>query len=75
MRYPKATPEELQAPKGMFRVIAVDPMAAASPNYHLGDFETFSMAEKIAQEKAGVGSPVFIFDDSCALLVRFGSWH
>ncbi len=75
MRYPQASGDELQAPKGKFRVIGVDLNAAADANYHLGDFETLSMAEKIAQDKARVGNPVFVYDDNRRLVVRYGSWH
>lgn len=75
MRYPKASPEELQAPAGKFRVIGVDLKTAATSNYHLGDFDTLATADKIAQEKASVGNPVFIYDDQRELVVRYGSWH
>lgn len=75
MRYPKARPEELQAPAGKFRVIGVDLKTAATANYHLGDFDTLATADRIAQDKAGVGNPVFIYDDKCELVVRYGSWH
>lgn len=75
MRYPIAKPEELQAPKGKFRVIGVDLKTAANANYHLGDFETLAIAEQVAQEKAGVGNPIYIYDDRCELVVRLGSWH
>lgn len=75
MRYPKASPKELQAPKGKFRVIAVDPQVAADANYHLGDFDCLTAADKVAKEKAGVGNPVYIFDDDSEMVVRYGSWH
>ncbi len=75
MRYPIASAEELQAPRGKFRVIGVDLKAAATANYHLGDFETLAVAEAAAKEKACVGNPVFVYDDQSQLVVRFGSWH
>ncbi len=75
MRYPEASAEELQAPKGKFRVVGVDLKAAATANYHLGDFDTLLMAERVAQEKACVGNPVYVYDDKCDLVVRYGSWH
>lgn len=75
MRYPVAKPEELQAPKGKFRVIGVDLKVAADANYHIGDFDTFSLAEQVAQEQACVGKPIYIYDENCQLLVRLGSWH
>lgn len=75
MRYPKASTEELQAPAGKFRVIAVDLKVAATANYHLGDFDDLDTAHKVAQEKAGVGNPVYIYDHDSKLVVRYGSWH
>ncbi len=75
MRYPEASSEELQAPKGKFRVVGVDLKAGANANYRLGDFETLSLAEQAAKEKACVGNPVFVYDDKSELVVRYGSWH
>ncbi len=75
VRYPNAKTEELQAPKGKFRVIGVDLKVAADANYHIGDFDSFSVAEKVAQEQASVGKPIYIYDEDCRLLVRLGSWH
>jgi len=75
MRYPQASPEQLQAPSGKFRVIGVDLKTAATATYHLGDFDAFDTADKIAREKATVGNPVFIYDDKRELVVRYGSWH
>jgi hypothetical protein len=75
MRYPKASREELQAPTGKFRIIEVDLKRAATANYHLGDVETLQAAEEVAKEKASVGKPIYIYDDNCELVVRYGSWH
>ena len=75
MRYPEASAEELQAPKGQYRVIGVDLKVSATANYHLGDFATLSMAEQVAREKGCVGTPVYVFDDKSDLVVRYGSWH
>lgn len=75
MRYPEASAEELRAPSGKFRVIGVDLKTAPTANYHLGDFATLSMAEKVAQEKACVGNPVYVYDDKSDLVIRYGSWH
>ncbi len=72
MRYPKASREELQAPKEMFRVTGVE---AATGNYHLGDFETLQMAKLVAKQKASTGNPIYIYDDKGELVVRYGSWH
>ncbi len=75
MRYPKANKAELQAPKGKFRVIGVDPNRAAAANYHVGDFETLPTAKKVAKETASVGRPIYIYDEDSELIVRYGSWH
>ncbi len=75
MRYPKASTEELQAPAGKFRVVGVDVKAAATANYHVGDFETLPMAQKVAKERACVGNPVYVNDDKSDLVARYGSWH
>ncbi len=75
MRYPKASTEELQAPKGKFRVIGVDLRVSATANYHLGDFDDLDTADKAAREKASVGNPVYIYDDDSQMVVRYGSWH
>ncbi len=72
MRYPNASREELQAPKDMFRVTGVE---AATGNYRLGDFETLQTAKSVAKEKAGIGNPIYIYDDKGELVVRYGSWH
>jgi hypothetical protein len=75
MRYLKASREELQAPKGKFRVIGVDVNEGATGNYQLGDFETLELAEILAKEKASVGHPIYIYSDKGQLVVRYGSWH
>ncbi len=75
MRYPKASVDELQAPTGKFRVIGVDLKPDGTANYHLGDFESLPMAKTVAQKRAGVGNPVYVYDDQSDLIVRYGSWH
>ena len=75
MRYLKASREELQAPKGKFRVIGVDVNEGATGNYHLGDFETLELSQKHAKEKATIGNPIYIYNDGGQLIVRYGSWH
>lgn len=75
MRYLKASREELQAPKGKFRVIGVDVNEGATGIYQLGDFETLELAEKLATEKATIGNPIYIYNDRSQLIVRYGSWH
>ncbi len=74
MRYPEASKEQLKAPQSQFRVIGVG-VADAMGTYHVGDFETLSAAQAVAAQRAGVGSPVYVYDDAGELLVRFGSWH
>ncbi len=75
MRYPKASAEELQAPTGKFRVIGVDLKVAATANYHLGDFQSLQVAQAAAKGRAGVGNPVYAYDDKRNLMIRYGSWH
>ena len=75
MRYLKASREELQAPKGKFRVIGVDVNEGATGNYHLGDFETLELADELATGKATIGNPIYIYNDRGQLIVRYGSWH
>ena len=75
MRYLQASKEELQPPKGKFRVIGVDLKEGPPSNYHLGDFDSLSAAQKLAKQKAGIGNPIFIYDDRAELVVRYGSWH
>ena len=75
MRYPTASKEQLTAPKSQFRVVAVDVKDVSGNVYKVGDFETLSAAQAAARERAGVGSPVFVYDDAGEALVRLGSWH
>ncbi|MGZ4821685.1 MAG: hypothetical protein ACXVZR_05055 [Terriglobales bacterium] len=75
MRHPAADPLLLRAPRSHFRVVAVDLQDAAGAVYAVGDFTTLDAAQSAASQRAGIGSPVFIYDDACKLLERFGSWH
>jgi hypothetical protein len=75
MRYLQARREELQPPKGKFRVIGVDLKEGPPANFHLGDFESLTAAQKLAKQKAGIGSPIYIYNDKAELVVRYGSWH
>jgi hypothetical protein len=75
MRYPAASKEQVTAPKSQFRVIGVDVKDASGNVYQVGDFETLAAAQVAAKERAGVGSPVFIYNDAGEVLVRLGSWH
>lgn len=74
MRYPTASKEQLTAPQSRFRVIGVG-VADALGTYQLGDFDTLEAAQLAATQRAGVGSPVYIYNDAGELLVRWGSWH
>ncbi len=73
MRYP-AGHENLRAPHLQFRVIAVD-IQEASGTYLIGDFPNFEAAHAVATGRAGVGAPVYIYNDCGELILRLGSWH
>ncbi len=74
MRYPPPNGEHLQAPPSQYRVIGVD-VDDASGTYVIGDFASMDAAHEVANSRAGVGSPVYIYDDRGEMLVRLGSWH
>ena len=75
MRHPKATKEELTAPTGKFRVLGVDVRAHSEAVYLIGDFDSLTAAKEAAKQRAGIGSPIFIYNDQAELIVRYGSWH
>jgi hypothetical protein len=75
MRYPKAPRTELTAPTGKFRVVAVVVEEESADVYTIGDFSSVAPAEKAAIQRAGIGSPVYVYDDKAKLIVRYGSWH
>ncbi len=75
MRYPSATRDELTAPAEKFRVLGVNVEDNCGEIYVVGDFESMSTAEQIAVQTAGIGSPVYIYNDRAELIVRYGSWH
>ncbi len=75
MRYPHTSREELTAPRGKFRLIALDVKEGAREGYTLGDFDALESAKQVAEKKSGVGHPVYVYDDKGELVVRFGSWH
>lgn len=75
MRYPKATKEQLTAPRGQYRVLGVEIHTTSESVFSVGDFESLDAAKKAAEQKAGTGVPVFIYDDHGELIVRYGSWH
>ncbi len=74
MRYPRASLEERTAPPGKFRLIALD-LGDNLSEHRLGDLDTLDSAKKVAEQKSGVGCPVFVYDDRGELIIRFGSWH
>ncbi len=73
MRYPTSK-EILRAPQAQFRVVAVD-LADSSATYLVGDYPSFEAANEAASGRAGMGAPVYIYDDRGEMLLRFGSWH
>ncbi len=73
MRYPKATRADLTAPSCKFRVLAVDVETDPTTIYAIGDFGSFVAAEEAAAENAGIGKPVYIYNDSAEPIVRYGS--
>ena len=75
MRYPKATKEELTAPPAQFRVLGVEINASSETVFSVGDFGSLDTAKQAAEQKAGTGVPIFIYNDHGELIVRYGSWH
>ncbi len=75
MQHPKATRSELTAPTGKFRVVAVVVDTDSADPYILGDFGSLAAAEQAAMQRAGTGSPVYVYDDKAKLIMRYGSWH
>jgi len=75
MRYPKAPKTDLTAPTGEFRVVAVVVDADSADPYILGDFGSLAAAEQAAMKRAGIGSPVYVYNDRAKLIVQYGSWH
>ena len=74
MRYPTAGKDDLTAPKSQLRVVCVDVQNELGL-YHVGDFDTLDAAHRAAMQRAGVGSPVYIYNDIGDIIVRLGSWH
>jgi hypothetical protein len=75
MRYPTPTRTDLTVPTGKFRVVAVVVDADSADPYFVGDFGSVAAAEEVAIQRAGIGSPVYVYDDKAKLIVRYGSWH
>ncbi len=75
MRYPRASQEDLKAPEGKFRLITVDLSEGSSAVYRLGDFGNLETAKNVAEQKSGVGRPVYVYNDKGELIMRYGSWH
>ena len=75
MRYPSDNNnQDLRAPKSLFRVVAVDITESSGP-YVVGDFDNLHAATQVATGRAGIGNPVYIYDDRGEVLERMGSWH
>ena len=75
MRYPKAGEEDLRAPRSQYRVIGVDTEEGSGTTYLAGDFADLEAAHAAASARAGIGKPVYIYNDAGKVLVRLGSWH
>ncbi len=75
MRYPGASQQQVKAPEGKFRLIALDLDEGSRDGYNLGDFDALEAAKQVAEEKSGVGHPVYVYNDKGELVMRFGSWH
>jgi len=75
MRYPKAPRADLTALTGKFRVLAIVVEAESADLYTLGDFSSVAAAEQAVMQRAGIGSPVCVYDDKAKLIVRYGSLH
>jgi len=75
MRYPKAPKEDLTAPQTQYRVLGVEINATSESVFSVGDFDSLDAAKNAAEQKAGPGVPIFIYNDHGELIVRYGSWH
>lgn len=75
MLYPKAPRADLTAPTGKFRVLAIVVEAESADLYTVGDFSSLAAAEQAAKQRAGIGGPVYVYDDKAKLIVRYGSWY
>jgi len=75
MRYPKTSRTDLTAPTGKFPVLAIVVEAVSADLYTVGDFGSLAAAEQAAMKRAGIGSPVYVYDDRAKLIVQYGSWH
>jgi hypothetical protein len=74
MRYPIGSKAELKASPKAFRVIGVD-LSQGAGHFVIGDFDTLLKAKEVANRRAQVGSPIYIYDDEGELVERYGSWH
>ena len=74
MRYPIDGKAELKAPFKCFRVIGVD-VSQRADSFVIGDFQTLPEAKEAANQRAQVGTPIYIYDDEGELVERYGSWH
>ena len=75
MRYPKIPKEERTAPLSHFRVLGVETHTTAEAMFSIGDFDSLDSAKHAGKQRAGTGTPIFVYNDRGELLVRYGSWH
>lgn len=52
-----------KAPKGKFRVIGVDTFEGPTADYLIGDFDTRSVARRVAITKAGTMNKTYVYDE------------
>jgi len=64
---------ELKAPKGKFRVIAVDTFESPCADCHLGDFTKKADAIRQANAHGGPMNPVYVYTDKGELIHEAGS--
>jgi hypothetical protein len=75
MRYPNVPKEQLTAPATKFRVFGVETDSSADAVFSIGDFNSLDSAKHAAKQKAGTGTPIFIYNDRGEVVVRYGSRH
>jgi hypothetical protein len=49
--------------------------STADAVFSIGDFDSLDSAKRAAKQKAGTGTPIFIYNDRGEVVVRYGSWH
>ena len=69
-----ASEGKLKAPKGKFRVVAVDTFAGPTEDYLIGDYNSVVEAKKVCAEPSGQMNPCYVYDDSGKLLHEAGGY-